>query len=267
MKLGLKPPRAGAIPLRAATYFDFSGLPVVPQVIGHYQLIHEWGVLGNADWGDCAFAGGAHQIMLVTSEATNGVPAPFSTRTVLSNYSALTHFDPNAGPSGDNPTDNGTDLGELADYWMTTGIYDDNGAHHKIVGALDMNPGDLRELWTATFLFQSVGMGFALPDSAQRQFTLGEPWDVVPGARIVGGHYVPCVGRDKEGYGLGVTWGKLQRFTPAFYQTYNNQGFCGLSLEMITKGRSIDGFDDKLLIADFKKLQHHHHVHMALDVE
>ena len=253
MKLGLKDPRPGAIPLRLSTYCDFSKLTVPPAVFGHYQLIPYWGALGNTDWGDCALAGSVHQTMLATCEGT-GTPAPFSTTTTLQNYSAITDFDPNAGPPGENPTDHGTDLGELADYWLNTGLVDDNGKHHKVVAVLDMNPGDLRELWVATYLFQSVGMGFALPNSAEEQTQLGQAWDVVPGATIVGGHYVPCFGRNSASLGVGVTWGATQEFTPAFYQTYNNQGICALSEEMLIKGRSIDGFDDQLLRADFRAL-------------
>jgi hypothetical protein len=252
MALGLHDPRAGAIPLRLATYCDFSKMPIPPYTFGHYQLIEDWGMEGNDDWGCCAFAGSVHETMLKTLEG--GSMAPFSTSTTLANYSALTHFDPNAGPSGENPTDNGTDLGELADYWINTGLFDDNGVHHKIVAVLDMNPGDLRELWVATYLFQSVGMGFALPNTAQLQTAQGRIWDVVSGSYIVGGHYVPCFGRDNNGLGVGVTWGQTQKFTPAFYQTFNNQGICGLSEEMLVKGESIDGFDDKLLRDDFEAL-------------
>src|SRR5580693_7794410 len=134
MKLGLLDPRPGAIPLRLSTYCDFSKLIVPPDVFGHYQLISDWGVMGNKDWGCCAFAGSVHQTMLNTLEG--GHMAPFSTTSTLENYATLTHFNPNAGPPGQNPTDNGTDLGMLANYWLSTGLVDDAGKHHKIVGVL-----------------------------------------------------------------------------------------------------------------------------------
>jgi hypothetical protein len=53
---------------------------------------------------------------------------------------------------------------------------------------------------------------------------------------------------------VGVSWGQLQLFTPRFYQTYNNQGICALSEEMLVKGASIDGFDDALLRKDLAYL-------------
>lgn len=252
MKLGLRPPRPGAVKLRLATYLDFKKLPPVPSGdFGHYQLVSEWGMLGNDLWGDCADAGPGHQTMLVTAEG--GSMAPFDTACTLANYAAISGFNINAGPSGSNPTDQGTDVGQLAEYWQNTGIVDANGNRHKVVAVVDLNPGDLRELWVATYLFQSVGMGFALPDSAEQQTQDGEVWSVVPGAEIVGGHYVPCVGR-AGGNGVGVTWGQLQQFTPQFYQEYNNQGICALSEEMLVNGKSIDGFDDETLRADLQAL-------------
>ena len=80
-KLGLKPPVPGAIPLRLATYFDFRQLPTPPSVFGHYELITNWGMLGNDEWGDCALAGACHQTMLWTKEG--GKQAPFSTDSAL----------------------------------------------------------------------------------------------------------------------------------------------------------------------------------------
>ncbi|MCX8559756.1 hypothetical protein OS122_02435 [Mycolicibacterium mucogenicum] len=246
-KLGLQPPRPGAVKLRLATYINWRELPVPNGDFGHSELVSDWGMLGNDQWGDCALAGPAHQTMLWTAEA--GAQAPFTDACVLQNYSDVTGFDPNAGPSGENPTDQGTDVGQMAAFWRNTGMLDANGQRHKIVAYVDLTPGDLRELWAATYLFQSVGLGFALPESAQDQFANGQPWDVVRGSKVVGGHYVPAVGR-AGGNGIGVTWGKSQPFTPAFYRKYNNQGIVAFSEEMLINARSIDGFDDQLLRSD-----------------
>jgi hypothetical protein len=263
MKLGLNDPRPGAVKLRLATYCDFAKLPKPPENFGHYSLVRDWGMLGNDEEGDCALAGACHQDMLWTLEGGN--PAAFDTpvtvngvdyaNAALANYGELTQWDPNAGPPGENPTDQGTDIGQLADYWVNTGLVDSQGKRHKVAAVVDLNPGDLRELWVATYLFQSIGMGFNLPDSAERQTREGKPWDVVRGATIVGGHYVPAFGRVNSGeFGVGVTWGQTQLFTPRFYERYNNQGICALSEEMLIKSVSIDGFDDKLLRADLAAL-------------
>lgn len=242
MKLGLKDPIPGAVKLRFATYANYRTLPTPPAQFGHENLINTWGVLGNDNYGDCAVAGPCHQSMLWCAES--GTPAPFSDTSVLANYSAITGFDPN-----DPDTDQGTAIGDMAKYWRNTGMADDTGHRHRIVAYLDLNPGDLREMLIACWLFQSVGLGFDLPASAQEQFADGEVWDVVPGSPIVGGHYVPAVAR-RDGMTVGVTWGNEKDFTDDFFTTFNNQGIVALSHEMMIKGRSIDGFDDQLLHSD-----------------
>lgn len=256
MKLGLKDPRPGAIPLRFATYVDWSKMPTVPQEFGHYDLIppSDWGVLLNDVLGCCAISGPEHQTMLNTKEGLNRA-APFNDSSTIQNYSECADYDPSqTAADGSNPTDQGTDIGLMAQHWLSTGLVDANGQRHKIVAVCDMNPGDLRELWLATYLFQSVGMGFALPDSAEDQTNNGKVWDVVPGATIVGGHYVPnfgCAG----GLGVGVTWGLVQPFTPLFYKTYNNQGIVAFSEEMMVRAKSIDGFADAMLLDDMTELR------------
>lgn len=262
MKFGLKDPRPGAIPLRFASYCDWSKLPTPPAEFGRMNKINYWGMLGNDLYGDCALAGAIHQTMLWCKEG--GITAPFDTATALRNYSEVAGFaltqpngqpwpiDPNTGMP-DNPTDQGSDLGVLAKHWQDVGLVDATGKRHKLAAVVDLNPGDLREIWVAQFLFQSVGLGYALPDSAQEQTQQGLPWDVVPGATIEGGHFVPSFSRYR-GNSVSVTWGKPQVITPRFIQTYNNQGLVAFSEEMLVKARSLDGFDDALLRDDIVEL-------------
>ena len=254
-KLGLHPPVPGAVKLRLATYLNWSELPKPPAQFGHYNLVPQdnWGVLGNTTVGDCAIAGPCHQIMEWTASVKQ--PAPFDDSAALANYSAITGYDPTQTDpiTGENPTDQGTDIDSMAAYWREHGLVDSNGKLHKIVAYVDMNPGDLRELWLATWMFQNVGMGFALPQSALDAAQTGAIWDIDGDNTIVGGHYVPAFGR-KGGLGIGVSWGQVIRFTPEFYEAFNNQGVVAFSEDMMAKAKSIDGFDDKLLRADIRKL-------------
>ncbi len=258
-KLGLKPPQPGAIRLRLATYVNFREIPTPPAQFGHYGLISPsaWGMLLNDQYGCCAVSGAEHQEMLWTTEGGN--PATFGDAVTITNYSAIAGFSLN-NPEGQaynpdrNPTDVGVAMGDLADHWSNTGIVDADGHYHKIAAVVDMNPGDLRELWTASWLFQSVGIGWRMPASALKQTQNGQVWDVVPDdGGIRGGHYTPCVGCANPN-GVTVTWGKLQGFTPAFYHKYSDQGICALSEDMMLKAQSIDGFDDALLRSDLHRL-------------
>jgi glycosyltransferase A (GT-A) superfamily protein (DUF2064 family) len=97
-------------------------------------------------------------------------------------------------------------------------------------------------------------LGFALPDSAQEQTARGRVWDVVRGARIEGGHYVPAFNASGSELNAGVSWGQPQLFTTRFFKKYNNQGIVALDEEMLTNMRDIDGFDDQQLRADLQDL-------------
>lgn len=257
MKLGLKDPVPGAVKLRLASYVNWRELPTPPNNFGHYDLIKTWGMLGNgADpanplqipdgVGDCAIAGPIHMNELWCAEGKK--PAPFSTASALNNYAAVTGWNIN-----DPDSDQGTAIEDMASYWRTTGMIDDQGNPHKITAYVDMNPGDLRELWLVSWLFSTACLGYALPESAIEQSQRGAIWDVVP-SNIAGGHCVPCVGKPGDSVGMGITWGQQQPFTARWYQTYNNQGIAVLDEEMMIKAKSIDGFDDAMLRDDIQQV-------------
>jgi hypothetical protein len=269
MKLGLKPAVPGAVKLRLGTYLNWRELPQPPTHFGHADLVKNWGMMANGAAEDnppglpdgagcCAFAGPVHQTMLWCAEGQR--PAPFSAESTLENYSAVTGFriiDPITGapyPPDQNPTDQGTALDDMAKYWRTNGLIDDDGNAHKILAYVDMNPGDLRELWLVSWLFQSACMGYELPESALEQSQAGVVWDVVPGSPIAGGHCVPTMARLSETWGLGVSWGKKQPFTDRWFTTYNTQGIAALDEEMLINARSIDGIDDAMLRDDLEQV-------------
>src|SRR5713101_6032629 len=132
LKLGKLPATRDTRDLLFARYVDTTKIPTPPAQFGHEQLfpIKGWGMLGNDDWGDCAWAGPAHETMLLTKEG--GKSATFTTAGVLSDYSAGTGFDPHRGPPGNNPTDQGSDVRQVFGYRRNTGIVDVQGRRHKI---------------------------------------------------------------------------------------------------------------------------------------
>jgi hypothetical protein len=75
------------------------------------------------------------------------------------------------------------------------------------------------------------------------QFDAGEPWDVVPGATIEGGHYVPVVGRSNPTHCGVVSWAKRQGMSRAFYETYNDEAWAIVFPEELRNGKSERGMD------------------------
>lgn len=228
LKFG-KTPASGTVTLKFADVFD-AALPVPPAVFGHETGIQDgsWQMLANDQWGDCVFAGAAHEHMLWTVEG-GAHQALFTSADVLSDYSALTGFDPTK-PA----TDRGTDMAVAAAYRQKTGIRDNTGARHLIDAYAALKVGDLTELALATWLFGATGVGFNCPQSMQDQFNNNRPWDVVVGDSVEGGHYIPCVGRNSAGNFIFVTWGRLQAATPAWVTKYMDEGLAYISLEILS---------------------------------
>ena len=253
LKLGKQAATEDPRDLVFAKYVDESKLPTPPAKFGHESLFPPkgWGMLGNDEWGDCAWAGPAHETMLLSKEG--GTPSAFTTADVLSDYSAGTGFNPKVGPPGQNPTDKGSNVREVLGYRRKTGIVDSNGKRHKIGAFVKLQPGNLTHVFQALYIFQVVGIGLAFPEFAMEQFNKGEPWDVVPNApQPEGGHYVCGVG--KQANIDIVTWGALQQMTVAFFEKYCDEAWTYISTEDLHEGKAPEGFDVEQLNADLTAL-------------
>jgi hypothetical protein len=248
MKLGKKPARQDAVTFKLANYIDTTVLPTPPDSFGHEQVIaaKAWGMLGNDDYGDCVWAGAAHETMLWNTERDKTIS--FDETHVLSDYSKVTGFDPK-----DPHTDQGTDMQAAASYRRKTGVVDGAGKRHKVAAYLAITPGDVQQHLIALYVFGVVGIGINFPGSAMDQFNAGQPWHVVAGAKIEGGHYIPLVAK-RDNLDV-ITWGQIQEMTPAFLEKYNDESIAYISREMLTSGRSPEGFDLTQLKADLAALK------------
>jgi hypothetical protein len=247
-KLGKKPARPGAVRLKLASYTNTAALPPLPASFGHDTLIgrRDWGMLANDRYGDCVWAGAAHETTLYVSES--GAAVAFTEADVLGDYAAATGFDP-AEPE----TDQGTDVAAAAAYRRGIGIVDAHGARHKIAAFLALEPGDIEHLYLAAYLFGAVGIGLQLPTSALAQTEQGQPWEIVTGTSIEGGHYVPLVGRRADGLHV-ISWGVDQLMTESFLQQYCDEAMAYVSEESLLQQKSPEGFAYADLISDLAAL-------------
>jgi hypothetical protein len=234
--------------LKLKTYFKPAKLPPVPKVVGRPWLIKpgHWGMMANDTVGDCVLAGGAHETMLFNADAQCPV-AEFTDQNVLADYSAITGYVP-----GDENTDQGTDPDAAASYRRKTGLIDASGVRHKIDVYADLKNRDLDQLALAVFLFGVAGIGVNLPQKAMDQFNRFDVWKVALPDRILGGHYIPCVGRNSAGNYLFVTWGRLQAATPSWVRRYMVGGIAYMSRERLNaQGLSPQGYNAAALNDDF----------------
>ena len=239
LKLGKLPSAPRPTDFKFADFAATIQLPTVPSRFGHGSAYSDWGMLGNDRYGDCVWAGAAHEHMLI-NKVVHHVDVPFDDNSVLGDYSACTGFDPN-----DPSTDNGTDVHVALSYRRKTGIADSNSKRHQIGAYVSLDPKNWQHLEQAAYIFGVVGIGIEFPASAMDQFNSGEPWDVVPGAKIEGGHYIPTVGSLQASNQVTVlTWGKHQVMTQAFYEQYNDEAWVYITQEELSgNGTGLHGFD------------------------
>ena len=161
-KLGKLPARRDAISFKLSRYLDRTAVPSPPLRFGHYwQVNTAWGELGNIRWGDCVWAGAAHETM-IWHAASGKEPARFTDKCVLGDYAAQTGF------AYTDATDNGTDMQEAASYRRRVGIADARPTpqRHKIHSYAALRIGNVDDLMQATYLFGVVGVGIQYPASA-----------------------------------------------------------------------------------------------------
>lgn len=245
----------GKLGKKAATYhpkdklftaYRISKAPItVPSIFGHGMTYSDWGMLGNDQYGDCVFAGSAHEVELINNLASGGKTGrevvKFADENVLADYGAVTGFDPATGEG-----DEGTNVHDALDYRIKTGIVDEDGKRHKISAYVALEPGNMKHLIEAIFIFEAVGIGFEVPSSAMDQAQNGEVWQVVPGRHeIVGGHYVPLVGKPALGNLACVTWAKRQIMTEQFYKKYCDEAYAYITEEELNAktGKNWGGFN------------------------
>jgi hypothetical protein len=229
----------GAIPAGA--------LPPIPQHFGHgYDFGRDgWLMLGNGPdpsvapnfqgCGDCAWAGPAHETMEAARNARRPVPA-FSGKTIVSQYSAYSGYDPTTGAN-----DNGSDVQAVLAWRQSKGLLDDAGNAYRIGKTVTLTPGDMAQLWAATYLFECVGIGVQLQAAQMDQFDAGQPWDYVAGSAVDGGHYIPVMGDN----GL-ISWGERVGFTPAFIAHCCDEAYAYVDPERYSTvtGRTAEGIAD-----------------------
>lgn len=238
LKLGKLPARAGAVSFAFADFFDAKKLPTPPKVFGHYSKVENFHMLGNDAYSNCVWAGAAHETMVWSIEG--GQPrARFLTRNTLSDYAAVTGFNPTKPD-----TDQGTDMADAAQYRQKVGILDADGKRHTVNGYVALRVGNFEQMILATWIFGATGIGFELPSQAMDQFDRNQVWTVPSKPKMEGGHYVSGVGRDKSGNLLIVTWGKVAAVTPQFYERFSDEAISYVSLEILSsKNLSPEGFD------------------------
>lgn len=245
-KLGRKPNDPSKPRIKLAAHLRGA---VAPPPSASWDSVPAWGMLGNDTWGDCTCAGDGH-IAELLSFYGQGTEATVTTTEALAAYSAISGFNPDDGPSGENPTDQGASVQDALGYLRTTGL-----AGVKIDAFAEVEPGDLSAIQLVVAELGCLSAGVNLPAIAQQQFSDGQPWDVVPDdGGIEGGHCIILAGYDAD-YLYFVTWGQVQKATYAWWAKYGEEIWAVVSADWVSaKGSDPEGVDLASLGAEFTSL-------------
>jgi hypothetical protein len=177
----------------------------------------------NDEVGDCTCAGVGHLVNQLTYYGSGSEVQPTDS-SVLGMYSAITGYDP-AKPA----SDTGAYCQDVLACWRKTGL-----EGHKITAYASLDVSNLVEVKQAIALFGTVYVGLNFPDSAMTQFDNDQPWDVVRGAKVEGGHCVIVGAYGNGKLGL-VTWGAETTMTEAFWKKYVDEAWVVLDADGMKK--------------------------------
>lgn len=214
-----------------------------------YSTVQAWGMLGNDTVGDCVFAGNGHIVEQQTALG-EGDEIFVTDQEALLEYSRVTGYDPDAGPSGGNPTDRGALVQDgLADL-RRNGL-----AGQKIAAFARVDETNVTAVKTALAELGCVDLGLNLPQSAMDQFHAGQPWTVAADdGGSLGSHCVVAFGYDAQ-YIYIVTWGRVVPVTWEWFARYTEEAWAVVSaLWAGRNGTDPEGVNLASLGAEFAEL-------------
>ncbi|MDI5965710.1 hypothetical protein [Streptantibioticus silvisoli] len=218
--------------------------PAPPATADWLSEVTSWGMYLNDQLGDCTCAGVAHKRIGDLADAKNPAAA-ITDDDVLHLYEAVGHYVP-----GKPNTDQGAVCQDVLEYWQKTGFDGE-----KIVAFAKVDISNVTEVRQAIAAFGQIYCGFNFPDSAMNQFDNGQPWDVVKGAQIEGGHCVTVGAYDSTGFTC-VTWGATQKLTLAFWKKYFDEAWVIITPDFVNTQSGVDnaGLDLYALGEDYAAL-------------
>src|ERR1035437_758750 len=234
-------------------------IPPIPTNFGHGLAFGYtgWGEQGNgpcddgsiADQSLYAFSGGgccvwskfAHGFMESARNARRPIPK-FTCASTLDNYCSYLGIGAHKNLTASN--DQGSDMQAALKIVQTTGFKAADGKVYKIGNTVTGTPGNLKELWAITYLFELCDMGINLQQTQEDVFP--DTWDYDPTSQIIGGHCVPAMGNN----GL-ISWGDRVGFTPLFFEKLCEEfyGYLDPLRYNLVTGQTLEHFKD----ADLEK--------------
>lgn len=213
----------------------------VPHAHDIAHTVEEFPVFLNEELGDCGLASNGHRV--IGQERSAGQhDLPVTDADVLAAYEAVGGYRP-----GHPETDNGVYLLDVCNYLRKTGMgRQRDGSPHTITGFAKVDPTNHDEVRLASYVFGGLYIGAALPVAAQDQ--VGQLWQLTGDEHADkfgswGGHAMWAPAYDVQGVGV-VTWGRRQRATWEWWDTYVDEAYALVSPDFMRRGgKTPQGFN------------------------
>ncbi len=245
-KLGKLPPRVDPRTFKLSNLLVKKNLPVLPD---SYDVDTQFAtnfsdnnMYANDQYGDCVIAGRAH--MTLRFEAFEQILLiKISDKEVTDEY-----FKESGGQ------DSGLVMLDSLNEWRKSG-WTAAGKSYNIYAYAQIDKFNHDELKYSVFLLRGAYTGFSVPQSAMDQFNAGQPWTVVSGSRILGGHCVFIKGYNATGP-ICVTWGRDQQMTWEFWDTYFDEAYGVVDAQDSWMDPATDPLDCALLNSYLNDITH-----------
>jgi hypothetical protein len=242
-KLGLKPPghpkllhfntikRVAAIDTSSTQPFDYTtGLP------------DNMGALFNDQYGCCTAAAKGHRFQ-ATTMLTKGtyIPGDSLQDAVLNFYSATTGFNPSAplNADGENPTDQGGNMQDIAEYLVKTGMTMPDGSVDRFVAAFMIDPSNVQDLIYCGRECVGIDLGVIVTTNVMPQDGSSPPTVWQAGGEQVGGHDIFALGALPNGNLKVNSWGGWYQLTPGFLSANCNTVVAYVSADALKDGKTV----------------------------
>lgn len=211
----------------------YKALPVY-QPVDYGLLYPHWDQTmdGNDAAGDCVACEWANDRRLISIVLT-GTAETITQANVWTVYETQNQsFDPNGDPNLNGPgsnDDQGMDMQTLWEYLLKTPGPDGQ----KLLGFAKVDHNDLAEVSAAIAVGGRLAIGVQVQAAQQTQFQNDEPWAVVQGSPVEGGHAIMLVGTMANGNYKAVCWAKEFEVTPGFLSQMMDEAWFLIWPEMI----------------------------------
>lgn len=231
-KTGLRPRRFDSrVPHWSAYAAARRGQLAAPRCDNYPGMAADSDILGNDLWGDCAEAATFREIEIMTFAST-GKEVRAQTSDALTLYTSATGFNEAAGPSGFNPTDQGSVLQDLLMYRVMQGVRLPDGSYTKLVAFFELDPRNLNDCRLAIEQGGVIQLGIKCYDSFEN-VQQGGTWNPPAASEASSGGHAICCGKYEQDSFIIKSWAMDIVMPLPTWQEVVQEAYCVVSPEWV----------------------------------